>query len=402
VNFNTDKDQLIARYRLGTEQALSQADFINTPDLVVIQALTIYLTVLQFANEIKPAWVLTGVLIRVATTMNLHRDGTDLTNLNSFETEMRRRLWWHICFIDSRSEDLHVGDFKVSESMFNTKVPANMDDVSLDSHTLRPPVEAIGWTDMTIFLLHCEIWRLSRRLQSGAIASHSSESRIGERLELFQQTQARIESNHLRYVDPSSSLHTFVATLMRLFLTKVDVILCSKQHSTAAPAIQSNDPILMSKLFNSSLLIIEYTYELLNKQEWRAWRWQIQGRQPPWYALAVVLRHLSLGIWSPIYERPWYMAKKSFESIPEASHTSPPYRKLLSLLSTARENRASFLRRSDNIPYEPALDLSGPLAQIEISEIFTDWNSEVPLVDIVDDDNFNLNFNEYIDWNEGP
>ncbi len=35
-NINDDKNQIIARYRLGTEQALEQADFLNRPDMALL------------------------------------------------------------------------------------------------------------------------------------------------------------------------------------------------------------------------------------------------------------------------------------------------------------------------------------------------------------------------------
>jgi hypothetical protein len=235
VNFNTDKDQLVARYRLGTEQALEQADFLNNPDIIVLQALTIYLGVLQHTGETRSAWLLAGVLVRVAVSMKLHRDGSDFPNITPFEIETRRRLWWQICLIDSRSEDMQVSKYKLSEGMFDTEIPANTDDANLGPGMSKPPVVAERWTDMTVFLIHCEVWKLSRRLQSVTAASHASPPDIDERLELFQRSQTRIEDTYLKHLNPNQPLHSFVATIARLFLTKVDLILHTKQHSLLTP-----------------------------------------------------------------------------------------------------------------------------------------------------------------------
>ena len=91
MNFNTGKDQLLARYRLGTEQALEQADVLNAPNTTLLQALAIYLAVLQYTGEARFAWSLTGVLVRLAASMKIQRDGSNLTNVSPFEAEMRRR-----------------------------------------------------------------------------------------------------------------------------------------------------------------------------------------------------------------------------------------------------------------------------------------------------------------------
>jgi len=152
--------------RLGTEEALGQADLLNNPDINILQALIIYLNILQHTDETRAAWILAGTMVRVAVSVKLHRDGSRLLNLSPFEVEMRRRIWWQICFIDSRSEDLQVSGYKLSEAVFDTEVPVSLDDTNIELNMTEPAVETEGWTDMTIFLIHCKVWKLSRRLQS--------------------------------------------------------------------------------------------------------------------------------------------------------------------------------------------------------------------------------------------
>jgi hypothetical protein len=48
---------------------------------------------------------MTGVAVRLGQTMGLHRDGITL-GLSPFETEMRRRLWWHLVHLDFRAADM--------------------------------------------------------------------------------------------------------------------------------------------------------------------------------------------------------------------------------------------------------------------------------------------------------
>ena len=43
ASFGEQKNQLLARYRFGTEQALVQADILNSMEMVTLQALVIYL-----------------------------------------------------------------------------------------------------------------------------------------------------------------------------------------------------------------------------------------------------------------------------------------------------------------------------------------------------------------------
>ncbi|KAK9312808.1 transcription factor domain protein [Lipomyces starkeyi] len=401
VNFNIDKDQLVARYRLSTEQALEQADFLNNPDIIVLQALTIYLGVLQHTGETRSAWFLAGVLVRVAVSMKLNRDSSHFANVTPFEIEMRRRLWWHICFIDSQSEDVQVSEYKLSEGMFDTEIPANTDDAKLDTLMSKPPAVAESWTDTTVFLIRCEVWSLSRRLQS-ITAGYALPRDMDERLELFRQSQARIEGTYLKHLNPNQPLHSFVATIARLFLTKVDLILHTKQHSARATEPQSADTSQNDKVFMWSLSIIEYTYDLQNEPGW--------SRQPPWHALRVVLGQLYTRRWGPICERAWSSAKRSFDSLPEAARRDPRYQQLMVLASAVQRNRADEIHHQTSgaswnahvdLTAATAFTLSAPLAQVGISRTVSTWTPQEPFLVMADDSNNNA-FSDVlsleIDW----
>jgi hypothetical protein len=396
VNFDTDKDQLVARYRLGAEQALEQTDFLNNPDITALQALTIYLGVLQHTGETRAAWFLVGVLVRVAVSLKLHRDGSHFANFTPFEIEVRRRLWWQICFIDSQSEDMHVAEYKLLEGMFDTEIPANTDDAHLDPGMSNPPVVAERWTDMTVFLIRCEVWKLSRRLQSVTAASNHLPPGTDERLGLFQQSQARIEGAYLKHLNPNQPLHSFVATIARLFLTKVDLILHTRQPSARATEPQPADTSQNDKGFMLSLSIIEYTYALQSEPGWTGWSWQIQGRQPPWHALRVVLGQLCTRRWGPICERAWSSAKRSFDSLPEVARGDPRYQQLLMLACAVQRNQADELhhqppRASTNacvdLTSATALTLPVPLAQVGMSGAASTWTPQEPFLVTADDSN---------------
>lgn len=394
MNFSTGKEQLVIRYRLGTERALEQADLLNDPDIIAFQALTIYLGVLQHTGETRTAWVLAGVLIRLTVSMKFHRDGSHFADLTSFEIEMRRRIWWQICFTDSRSEDVQGFEYKLSEGMFDTEIPANTDDIDLVPGNSMPPIAVERWTDMTVFLIHCDIWKLSRRLQSIKVALDTSPPDVEERFELLHQIRSRIENTYLVHLDPIESLHSFVATSTRLFLTKVDLILYTKQQSGRVTELWPADNSQRDRLFTSSLSIIEYTYSLQNESSWSGWSWQIQGKQPPWHALRVVLGQLCTCRWGSNCERPWFLAKRSLDSLPEAARTDPRHQQLLVLVSAVQRNRADELHQKTSgastnadadLTYAAAPTLSAPFAQNGIGETSSTWTSHEPLLFMAED-----------------
>ena len=294
--------------------------------MTALQAFTIYVEVLQYIGEAKSAWTLAGVLIRLAVSMRLHTESSHIPNITPFEREMRRRVWWQICLIDSRSGDVHLSRYKIAEGAFDTKTPANIDDANLDLAVSHMPLPAEGWTDTTSFLIRCEIWRLSRRLQAAAGDT--------ERLSSFKHSEAEID-HHLRHFQPSRALHTFMATSAKLFLAKVNLVLHAKQHVAGR---RGDSQAADEKTFSSSITIVEGTYDLQNEPCWADWRWQIQGQAPPWHALHVVLNHLRNRSWNATDRRAWSLAIRSLEGISEAGRQDSRYPQVVAMVSALQRN----------------------------------------------------------------
>ncbi|EXJ83972.1 hypothetical protein A1O3_04639 [Capronia epimyces CBS 606.96] len=88
VNFHAERDDLLVRYRRGTEEALAWTDFINTTQLPVIQAFTHYLFVTRSTESTRYIWSMTGLLIRIAVCQ--HRLPSGLVS-PSRNIHLRRR-----------------------------------------------------------------------------------------------------------------------------------------------------------------------------------------------------------------------------------------------------------------------------------------------------------------------
>jgi hypothetical protein len=93
TNFGVEKDTLLRQYRFGVEQALARARFLNTNEIVTVQAFVLFLVCVRRHDDTRFVWSLTGLALRIAQSLGLHRDGTKF-GLSPFDTEMRRRLWW--------------------------------------------------------------------------------------------------------------------------------------------------------------------------------------------------------------------------------------------------------------------------------------------------------------------
>ncbi|KAH7144293.1 fungal-specific transcription factor domain-containing protein [Dactylonectria estremocensis] len=331
TNFNASKAHLVARYRLGTEQALGQAEFLTTKDIVVVQAFVIYLSVLSYVGASESAWPLTGLLLRVAKSLGLHRDET--CNKNQLESELRRRLWWHVCFLDSKTERHGLLDMSITEASFDTELPSAADDIELDSTTSGPIESRTKATNMIPCLMRCEIWRVVHALQA------NSTSTPEVKLQIFQTAKLRIETNYLVGLRPNIPLEKYVKTMALLFFAKVELVLY--RHTISANTESSGTPHIRESMLPTliaSITIINAVHALLTEPTWTNWRWQLAGHVP-WHAIGVFLRQACRQSWGPESEQVWTNTKSLLDSASDGSKKDRLWIPLMRLVKNTEAHR---------------------------------------------------------------
>ena len=301
LNFGIPKPRLLARLRVGTERALSKAEFMTTKSLAVVQAFVIYITVLPLLGASQLAGPMTAILVRVVLAMGLHRDpaaGSQKQSKLHTETqpmdliEARRRLWWHVCFLDARVRRKDVPELSISPSTASTKEP------SRPSESLGEP----GFTNVTPCLIRCELWRLSHSLRSNAKDSFSTQQ---QRL-----TDARTHIYQTYYLDCDISdegLQSFTYYLTQLLFSQIEYAICRRQ---------SNDANQEEKGLSAATALMETTFTLTTRTSWKGWVWQLQGHAP-WSAMLFVLGALSRRTWTSREDRAWAALERVADMLSE-------------------------------------------------------------------------------------
>ena len=163
VYLGLEKQAGLRKFRFAVEQGLSRTGFLNTQELIVLQSMLLFLTCVRRSDDTRYVWTLTGLLIRLAQALGVHRDGQTF-GLSPFETEMRRRLWWQICTLDVRASEDHGTDPSIVEQSFDTKFPLNINDADLTTDMKEQPEEHEGATEMTFDLIRYSLSTTVRRL----------------------------------------------------------------------------------------------------------------------------------------------------------------------------------------------------------------------------------------------
>ncbi|KAF3063954.1 putative C6 transcription factor [Daldinia childiae] len=261
-----------------------------------------------------------GVAIRLARKMGLHRDGS-LLGLSPFETEMRRRLWWHLVHVDFRLADILGTRPSLDLVSKDTKIPLNVNDEDLDPDMVKLPLERKGITSITFCLIRCEILEALERfapISTNGVhweALRGSDIPLAEKNRIIDQIEDHLETKYLRYCDPLNSLHTFIAIMVRSSIGKMRVF----GHS---PRSSANRPIKMPQserniVFANCMKLLEYLTILhggLNNME--KYMWQI-GTSYLWGTMLYVLIETRNRKKGPEVDRTWQLIGEVYSHYPQ-------------------------------------------------------------------------------------
>ncbi|KAL7911844.1 fungal-specific transcription factor domain-containing protein [Trichoderma velutinum] len=240
-------------------------------------------------------WMMTGVAVRIAQRMGLHRDGEGL-GLSPFDVQMRRRLFWQLLPLDGYAGQVSGTGISISPNSWDTKPPLNINDAQIYPSMTHQPEEPNGASEMIYCLTKAELSNLYNRTgvetkdAGGAVQLKAS----GELETLIDEVEKNIETKYLRYCDIINPLHLLV--------------LGSVRSATNAVRLRNRIPPLMNHTIGDAerkqlcvlaLKILDTDCTLYGNPHLRRFRWKLKSVFL-WDALICILTSLAkVGIFSP-------------------------------------------------------------------------------------------------------
>jgi len=200
----------------------------RTSNIVVLQALVIYLVTVRETYEPRLIWVLTGVAVRIAEGMGLQRDGSFL-GLPPFETEIRRRIWWQLKMHDHRTAELSgVAKFQgLAPGDHPPKVVTNVDDNQLYAGMTTAPIDSTGPSDMSFCALRSEMGafatnhahKFTQNGGNGGLWNDYAPALDTQEKDAFiEGLKGTFELKYIRHCDPTKPLQLLTSLFARLVL----------------------------------------------------------------------------------------------------------------------------------------------------------------------------------------
>ncbi|KAM0549454.1 hypothetical protein ACHAPJ_009440 [Fusarium lateritium] len=225
--------------------ALARFDSLRQHNMVILQALVHTSIILMARCNKHAAWILMGSLVRIAMSMGYHRDGAHLA-LSSFETEMRRRIWWQIVMYDIKLGIDSGLTHSCVPKHFDTKQPLNLNDADLFRDATVELSHRNGPTEMAFVMVMNRVTEYflddeTRRAVEANILGHSeldgeekNPTRLRHNRDLIQKLEFDLVDIENRFIDSRASNVHAAALGIRPHLIK-------RLHSMAQPMQESPD-----------------------------------------------------------------------------------------------------------------------------------------------------------------
>ncbi|KAL2706666.1 hypothetical protein AAEP93_001916 [Penicillium crustosum] len=310
VELDEEKHEVLNRYRIGVESGLAKADLLKSSDITVLQAFVIYIVCSRNYNKGSDIGKFLGNAIGIALNIGLHRDAS-ASEISPFEVEMRRRLWWQIYILDINiAEDCGTNP-RILESWFNTRLPSNVTDASLDPDMKHPPRNCSGKTEMVLSLTRSEISNFARRtIFSDQFCEENcypvlSASQKCTTIDLFKE---KVKQQYLSHLDQSIPLDYFTTVSCNLILAKLKL-------AVIKPRARQDQSMLMHVNFRKVCIeILQGTAALKHHKKGSQWLWNLENHIE-WDALTCLLINLSLAPKGEALDLAWQAVNETYEHL---------------------------------------------------------------------------------------
>ncbi|PSR99098.1 hypothetical protein BD289DRAFT_458672 [Coniella lustricola] len=213
--FYSMRSFLLVYYQQALRQALVNASWLKTTEFTIMQAYLLFLICARSYLDPHTLWILTGIGVRIAQRMGLHRDPGEITHLPPFEVQMRRRLFWQLVPLDGFAGQHSGTGISIPPSAWDVRKPLNVDDAEIYPGMEAMPSETKGATDMIFVLVRAELSEFYTRKalnwggKDGKAGGEGDDANgpsaplrsAKESLDLIDEVEASIEEKFLRYCD---------------------------------------------------------------------------------------------------------------------------------------------------------------------------------------------------------
>lgn len=219
--------------------------------------------------------------VRIARAMGLHHESVQRT---PFQTELRRRLWHQIRFLDMYSSLDRGSEQLIPMNSFDTPIPKNINDKDFNESSTSIPEHEAEFTDMFYSRLAYDASYTTQRLTTPDTKPGGDTWQ--QRVELAQKFKENCQQKYLQHCDDNIPFQRFLkgvagAMTGSMFIRAVRPM--AKHVSSVPPRVDS--PYVLQIAIDS----LRASEDLQKDPQTEQWRWMVWVG---WHALAIALAGL--------------------------------------------------------------------------------------------------------------
>ena len=316
------KKRILNRYIVAAQRALAQANFLKSSDIAVLQAFFFFLISIRSALNPRVFWLFTGIGVRIGQGIGIHRDGATL-GLSPFQTEMRRRLYWHMSIVDRLASQLAGSGSLIGVGFPDLLMPLNVNDEDLHPDMTAPPPERKGATEMIFIMTRFNFFHYSKRFSNGQTGQEGGDFKslamsafgsAADREKKITELEDILESRYLRYCDPLVPLHALTMLMARSGITGIRLMAQHPIHRSDGGAGMTSSE--KDQLFTLSSRIIGYHNQCMELPQLQRFRWET-GAYFQFGAMVYLVGELRHRVSGTEVDEAWHQVADIFRLRPE-------------------------------------------------------------------------------------
>jgi hypothetical protein len=342
-------NKLIDTYTGLAQQALVNARFIQTPNFITLQALTLFLIAQRAKSNPEMMWQLTGVAVRTAQQLGYHRErALRSPSVSVFQAELCRRLWWELAHLESfAAKQCGVTSIISFKALWDTNRPLNINDSDLHPQQTSVPKEVLGITEMSFCSARFEIGELTM----ASASPDKSAQDLGQVDAVIDDLQQRLDDRLFKYSDPSIPTHKMLRMFGRGAIARIKLTVRRRSmYAKSGLSLQERD-----NTFLLCLQLAEAPNSFAKDKTIQRFLWQANAFFPldAFMFLLGELAYRSAGEPLPVpVETVWSEIEKAYESQPRLLHdeSNAIYSAVRNLTLKAWENSRNGLNPELAVP----------------------------------------------------
>jgi hypothetical protein len=198
----------------------------------------------------------------------LHRDG-ETYGMNPLETQVRRLIWYQLCFLDIRTCEAQGPRPTIRRDDFDTKLPLNVDDVDMHSQG-KAPVGADRWTDSTFSLIRFEMNEMMRTIWIDRPRIERRKISLTAVLSKIETFKANMATRYDHLMDDRIPVQKFARYTKALLTARLYIMVLHRYHnSVVAPMPERLRTIMIA----AGTTVLETSVSIDTLPEMRTWAW---------------------------------------------------------------------------------------------------------------------------------